>query len=302
VDVSVRFPEGVITETFPAPKESQPAMADEVVFANGQARFSVDVLAEKQGNLPKVASDNIYAHARNVDSQLVRSGGELEKFIFYRGLGRFQPRLSITSNQGALTLDPAGSAAPQASFLVHVDQFGQAQMLNLGRFTGAKTVSTDVIEQLRRHSPGAAEFLTGAGAHDALVDALNSAGLRKDEAAAMVNTWEHGYLHVPGLRLLYILPREEADRILPLQITPAPDRLVRVFVGRIEILRDSDEQQILSDITKLRGNFQPASLGRFAEPMLRRITEVAADSDVQKWLKRWIGQISTESTGTASLH
>jgi hypothetical protein len=115
--------------------------------------------------------------------------------------------------------------------------------------------------------------------NETLISALINAGLHGDEAAAMVHTWDHGYLHVPGLRLLYILPREEVDEVLPLAITPAPEKLNRVFVGRIEVLLDTDETQILADVKSQGSSFDPASLGRFAEPMLRRILEVYEDQE-----------------------
>jgi hypothetical protein len=108
------------------------------------------------------------------------------------------------------------------------------------------------------------------------------AGLFKDEAQAMLDTWKNGYLRTPGLRLLYVLPRSEVDRALPLQMTPAPEKLERVFVGRIEVLLDTDEARILKDIATARENFRVASLGRFAEPMLRRVLEVYAHSQLTR--------------------
>lgn len=104
--------------------------------------------------------------------------------------------------------------------------------------------------------------------------ALLNAGLYEDEANAMLNTWEHGYLKVPGLRLLYILPRTEVDQLLPLTITPQADRLNRAFIARIEIMTDKEENSILSDILRDGAQFDIGSLGRFAEPKLRRIQQV----------------------------
>ena len=99
-----------------------------------------------------------------------------------------------------------------------------------------------------------------------------TAGLNKDEAVAMVRTWEHGYLKVPGLRLLYVLPRAEVDQILPITMTPSPDKFERVFVGRIEILLDTEEERVLTEVAN--PYFRVDSLGRFAEPILRRVAEV----------------------------
>lgn len=53
-----------------------------------------------------------------------------------------------------------------------------------------------------------------------------------------------------------------------------PVDVKRVFVSRIEILLDTDEQKILSAIYRDRAQFDIGSFGRFAEPKLRRVFEV----------------------------
>jgi hypothetical protein len=281
-EVDVRFPEGVITETFPAPTQTFPIRNNLQTIANGHTVFKVDILPQLNGNIPFADSRNIYSHARNVASNMVRSGSEQEKFIFYRGIGRFQSRLSMTSANGSLTLSGPASALPQAAFLVDVDAQGDYQMLNVGPLSADAPTKIDVatIVRLRTHGdlPGQFNIVTGGEAQQALVRSLSTAGLHTDEAEAMVNTWEHGYLHVPGLRLLYILPRAEVDHVLPLQITPAPDKLERVFVARIEVLLDTDEKTILKEVVQQGGRYDSTSLGRFAEPILRRILDLYQQS------------------------
>jgi len=106
----------------------------------------------------------------------------------------------------------------------------------------------------------------------------------------MFDTWKHGYLQVPGLRLLYVLPVNEPDAILPLSMTPSPTSLKRVFVGRVEILLDTEENRILNDIIKQGDKFTPSSLGRFAEPILQRIAQryEGSDSSVRALLARLV--------------
>ena len=95
----------------------------------------------------------------------------------------------------------------------------------------------------------------------------------------------------PGTRVLWLVPRADVDRILPLQITPKPDALVRVLVGRIDYLtpeveelderavqeladKDSDAQQ--------RANQHLAQHGRFYEPHLRRVIARTTDAAVRQ--------------------
>lgn len=281
VDVNVKFPEGIITETYPGPVSTFPTLQDPHVIGFGESTFKLDILAAKSGNIPFVEADNIYGHARKVNSNLVRSGAETEKFLFYRGLGRFQPKISITSKEGHLKISDLAKSRPLAAVLVHVDEFGHGQMLNL---TEVKTkdevnVLSSRIAQLKDHQADSPFIIKGEQAKGLLVDELVASGLYKDEALSMVNTWENGYLKVPGLRLLYILPRAEVDAILPLSLTPQPEKLVRSFVARMEILLDTEEQQILADVLEQKYKFRGERLGRFAEPILHRVRTMVKKSE-----------------------
>jgi hypothetical protein len=311
VDVHVKFPLGAVTETYPAPVSTSPTKVDRLI--NGDTLFQVTVLNRKTPSsllgeyLPYVPYGNIYGHARNVDSNLINTAtNELEKFIFYRGLGHFQPRLSITSKKGELTIEQCKTCdTVPALFLVHVKQNGESNIYPLGSLAaknGKNVIPANVISDLKQH-PMSNVFSTVH--EESITLALQRAGLKYDEALAMVNTWENGYLKVPGLRLLYILPRSEVDHALPLEISPTPEELKRVFVGRIEVLLDTDEQDLVNRIVQNQCGDCARSLGRFAEPMLYRAKEayVSSHSDLED-LAKFDELIEKASTGfgTAAVH
>ena len=75
----------------------------------------------------------------------------------------------------------------------------------------------------------------------------------------MLETWRDSWFE-EGLRVFYVLPRAATDAALPLTIDPKPDELVRVLVGRVEVITPELEARVLAD---------PKSYGRFAEPILR---------------------------------
>jgi hypothetical protein len=66
--------------------------------------------------------------------------------------------------------------------------------------------------------------------------ALVARGLFDDEADAMLATWDESYFRSPGLRVLYLVPREWIDYHLPVTIS-IPSELTRVLVGRIDLAR-----------------------------------------------------------------
>jgi len=303
VKINVKFPSGVITETYPAPVATFPTRRDVPVLANGDTTFEVDVLNQKAGAIPFVSDENIYSHARKVpEANLVRSGMEAEKFVFYRGLGTFQPKLKITSAGGGLRVTANPRTNPLGAFLVDVDSSGSTRAVALKDFLSFERNSLEVyqydisalaIAQLQNHTGKEGTLpsvLTGDASKSALISTLVEAGLSSAEASAMINTWENGYLKTPGLRLLYVLPKHEVEEILPISFEPRPDSLDRVFVGRIEVMLDTKEQEILQSVLAQRDAFKVESLGRMAEPMIRRVSQIYAgtDKEVRKLFNRLI--------------
>jgi hypothetical protein len=282
VDINVKFPEGVISETYPAPVSTSPGPNSEPVLANGDTTFKVGVLSPGDSLYAHkffhhVPAGNIYGHARRVKSNVVQSGNEYERFIFYRGLGRFQPDFKFTSSEGGFTIanTKLKTGAIPAAYLVYVNQLGEVRAKNLGAIGVGQTVKvTGKTVSYLMAGVSTGGLLTEPALFGALSQSLKKSGLTEDESNAMLNTWSHGYFKVPGLRLLYILSSNEVERVLPMTISPKPDELVRTFVGRIELLLNTREQDILADILKNHVAFKPESLGRFAEPTLRRVLQV----------------------------
>jgi hypothetical protein len=98
---------------------------------------------------------------------------------------------------------------------------------------------------------------------------LIRAGLYKDEAEALLNTWQVSYFQNPGLRAFYLWPRNLVDRMLPLTVSPKAE-ITRVMVGRIELVTP-EERAIMARIGTAHTAEAAqlyAGLGRFREAML----------------------------------
>ncbi len=59
---------------------------------------------------------------------------------------------------------------------------------------------------------------------------LCQAGLYDAEAKSVLAIWEKGLFDRPGVTAIYLLPQEEYDRMLPLTISPKPQKIVRVGI------------------------------------------------------------------------
>jgi len=87
----------------------------------------------------------------------------------------------------------------------------------------------------------------------------------------MIKTWKDSWFE-EGSRLIYIVPRGFIDNVLPLTIDPAPGQIVRVFVGRLEIITPATAMTVKTAVARndevILNNY-----GRFLEPILQTIRQ-----------------------------
>ena len=82
----------------------------------------------------------------------------------------------------------------------------------------------------------------------------------------MVQTWKDSWFE-EGSRLIYIVPREFVDSILPLAINPVPEQVVRVFVGRLEIVTPATAKAVTAAVAA-HDEKTLNKYGRFLEPII----------------------------------
>lgn len=276
VNVRVEFPRGLLTEFYPPVVGMTPLFklsGPEPVGNSSLTWGKVWLIPEShiQGKLPNdPATEQLqrrlvekllpssegfdhYAHARKTDSALVYTelpghpknaqvprGGHFEKFLFYRGIGNFDLPLKLTAPANdKLEFANSGAEPIRNLFLVNVDQF---------------TVRFSHYDRIGAGEKLAIELPKTTSTVDQLADAVKAALVREKlydkEAAAMVETWRKSWFGEQGTRLFYMLPRSQTDALLPLTIEPAPDEIVRVMVGRMEIMRPSDEARMTELVRK----------------------------------------------------
>jgi hypothetical protein len=94
---------------------------------------------------------------------------------------------------------------------------------------------------------------------------------------------------------LFILPQSWTDAFIPMSIVPKPKQIVRVMVGRLELLSAEREQLALAAVRDLcgpdpfkreRGFQYLRQQGRYVEPIVRRIGETTNDDAVRTLCRR----------------
>lgn len=281
VSVKVGFPSGTITEWYP-----QARLASHSIDW-GQLKIAPDLRVE----LPHDSKQNHYYPARETDGAILEVPGEKktehEKFLFYRGVGNFRLPLSLKLQGGKVVIgNSTNHELPRA--ILFENKAGQVgfSLLNINRLetTAERPTLGKQITDLRQE----------------LKTILMSEGLFEKEADAMLNTWRDSWFE-EGLRLFYILPRADTDRILPLTIEPQPAAVVRVLVGRSELITPDMESNVTSQLQKLndpsvavrdRARKEINRYGRFIESILAQISSHSTDPKVQSAARRLITEIN----------
>jgi hypothetical protein len=298
VDVTVNFPQGVVTEWYPQLSPAIKARPEAMLLEPRTIRWDkVRVLPLKQNDtlasaLPFEASGSHYYAARETDADFLRVGTdgksgqseETEKFLFYRGVGNFHAPLTVTqSGDGeSITLQNTGGEELRHLFVYRVHD-GQGKFLYVKRL--APGADETVKLQPAKNLSSLPTLRTDIARH--LQQALVKEGLYEREASAMVKTWDDSWFGEQGLRVLYVLPGEWTDRILPLTLEPKPREVVRVMVGRAELITPAMEWGLMKQIVRYSDkddsiraraieDTRNLGLGRFLEPATRRLTRKIA--------------------------
>ena len=128
---------------------------------------------------------------------------------------------------------------------------------------------------------------------------LVSGGLYEKEAEAMLNTWRDSWFE-EGSRIFYLMPRKTTDKVLLLTITPQPVELVRVLVGRTELITPEMEKDVAEQLVKLDDPSESVrdaatkeinKYGRFIEPILNQVYEHNTDSKVRSAMERFLAKM-----------
>ena len=105
-----------------------------------------------------------------------------------------------------------------------------------------------VTQEPQSENKAVAELARNLG--DRMAEALVKSGLYPRESSALVKTWSDSWFQEEGLRVLYILPRAWTDQTLPLKLEPAPHELARVMIGRAEVITPTVQSRLADSLTK----------------------------------------------------
>jgi hypothetical protein len=264
VSVEVTFSQGLITEWYPHAASVQslkiplPVNLDQMAAAGSIAWKDVTVSPSFTGEFLRENRQVRYYAARETSAAPLvvnsPSGQQQEKFLFYRGVSAAP--LPLTASQdlsgGLLVESLSGDKIPA---LVYFERSGNRIGYSLSDGGTEVRLNTPTLD-------GDLDSLNGD-----LTRILIDQGLYPEEAQAMLATWHDSWFE-EGSRLFYIVPRGFIDKVLPLNVDPAPAQLTRVFVGRLEIVSPDTIREVAGAVKV--GNLESlAKYGRFRDAILQ---------------------------------
>jgi hypothetical protein len=261
VSVRVRFPHGLMTEWYPHASVT-PVAVDRNALRQADQRSVIDwpsvrVTPGTTPRFPVGQGASHYYAARNTDAAPILVNNQTERFLFYRGVASFDVPLAAAAlgSDSVRVRTPGQDEIPGA--ILFENRHGAIGYRVLGALRRDVTVATPpagrAVADVRRELEGL----------------LVSGGLYPKEARAMVDTWRDSWFE-DGTRVFYIVPRRAVDAILPLTITPAPDSIARVFVGRMEVITPDIERSVQKAIAS-NDSAELQRYGRFLGPITDRI-------------------------------
>jgi hypothetical protein len=277
VSVHVSFSKGLITEWYPhadrvypvsavAPKYTNFPVSDWALYQK-HPDGSIDwnsVLLEPRSfaDLPREMHENHYYAARQTSSTPLQintaQGTQTEKFLFYRGVSTFAVPIS-TQLQTDGKLIARNAIEQEIPAMLLFERRGEKLGFRIARPATSSTTFDPPELNADMNS-----------LEQTVVDILVSQGLYHDEAQAMFETWRDSWFE-EGSRLLYIVPRQFVDSILPLTIQPAPSQTVRVFIGRLELVTPAT-QKVVEQALETHDRQTLVRYGRFLAPIVEMMS------------------------------
>ena len=271
VFVHVSFSKGLITEwyphaTVPALNPRRDVALDQKQTEGAITWNSVAIQPTASDDFASENSANHYYAARQTSSAplTVLSSGipQREKFLFYRGVSAVLPPVTARVSPEEILLENHFLHA-MPNLILFERRGSKVGYRVLGPLSGQTSVSAP---RLDGSLPALFSDLEGL---------LISQGLYAEEAHAMLETWKSSWFE-EGTRILYVLPRPFVDLVLPLSITPAPQQITRVFVGRTELVTPATQESVARAFAT-NDTVTLAKYDRFLEPILDFMMETAPD-------------------------
>ncbi len=247
--VQVSFRGGWLTQFYPNATVTAPG----IDAANGRfgelnprvtGSLAWNNLSVSSAGAGPATQEHVWLAPRQVDASFLKTErGEMEKYLFYRGVGRLEAPLAFARNASRekFVIARNGGVAPDIRqlWLADIRADGQAAFRQVELGEAARYVP--LAGTSATFAPGEYRETAVGELRAELKAAAVGAGLFADEAEALLATWELSYFKSAGLRTFFLVPPAWTQAVLPLTVEGASS-IVRVMIGRIELVTPAQRQ------------------------------------------------------------
>ena len=256
--VKVSFPNGAITEWYPKASGNMNRWDPNLVGQTGGIEWkSVKVQPGATQEFRTENDGSRYYAARATDAAPVRVDNEQEKFLFYRGVARTGVPLKAQVREDSSVVIHNSGAAGVTDAIRFENRGGSLGYTRLSAIGNGVAADRPVLGRSATELRSEVEKM------------LFENGLYPKEAAAVIDTWRDSWFE-EGSRIIYIVPENAVNAMLPLEIEPAPAKVKRVFVGRIELITPETKSLVSSALAR-NDRMALRAYGRFLEPIASAI-------------------------------
>ena len=246
VSVRVDYPRGSISQWYPKRSNGELLSTNNITDINFENDYNgwiewdnIEILPQnstQQLSPPKNKETETWVTPRATDANKLSVNGEVEKFLFYRGLGNFSIPIKMQFDDNKkFKIENSGSQTIPYVFVYEKKEDGNENIWWTGSLEKGETKEIPL---------SSGSTVNTASNFNEFEKALIKQGLYKKEAKSMLETWKTSYFKKPGFRVFWVLPKDLINEMLPLKIEPMPAEINRVFVGRCDLLTPEFESKL----------------------------------------------------------
>ena len=219
--VKARFADGRPTETYPpAEVTGSTVQWRDVSFAGDEKAAPKGV----SGAYSYASLENIMPILSDVDSEELLYEGVKTRFLYYEGEMRY-----VNNVLAAYDLES------QEAYFTNKNDYPVYDVMIVLSKEGSSAFTPDIYTaRADAIAPGErVSVKIGRQQTMELQDALTSQGFTRKEALAFSTLWKPSFFYqsnIPGWgHLIYRIPQEQYDKMIPIEVTPKPDKTVRTL-------------------------------------------------------------------------
>ena len=276
VKLSVKFNNG--KHTFWYPKHTT------ISKQQDRLEWEIKITQKPTNKLKEPKGSSWWELARDTDSAYVNTkNGDTEKFLFYEGEStKLNPSIELKLKDSKVEI-------------VNKSKYSYSKIL------AAKNGKIVKLNEIPKSEIDFSNTIDVKNATSEIEKMLTTEGLNEKEARGIAKIWEEEFFTRDGTRVIYMMTRDEVDKILPLEITPKPKNLKRAMLVCVQ-----ESHSLVNEMIKKLGSADPSErdhatktlirIGKPIKSMLKDALSKTKDPEVKNRIETILSEIEKNTS------